>query len=95
MSASTGRAGSAVLSVFWWEDAILLFLKCRGFFFESRLVLLVLLMLMNQVACGDNFEASKENHGDEFVELRVVFGTQMRDLIGMGECTCTSVDEVV
>jgi hypothetical protein len=28
-------------------------------------------------------------------QLRVVFGTEMRDLIGMGECTCTSVDEVV
>jgi hypothetical protein len=64
MSASTGRAGPTMLSVFWWEDAILFLLKCGGFFFESRLVLLVLLMLMNQVACGHDFEASKENHVD-------------------------------
>jgi uncharacterized protein YcsI (UPF0317 family) len=64
MSASTGRAVSTVFSVIavWWEDAILFFLKCSSFFFESHLVLLVLLMLMNQVACRHNFEASKENH---------------------------------
>jgi hypothetical protein len=28
-------------------------------------------------------------------QLRVVVDTEMRDLIGMGECTCMSVDEVV
>jgi hypothetical protein len=58
-----------MFSIFWREDAILLFLKCSGFFFESRLVLLVLLMLMNQVACRHDFEASKENHVDEFVAV--------------------------
>jgi hypothetical protein len=81
MSSSTGRAGSAMFSVFavWWENAILFFLKCSGFILKSRLGLLVLLMLMNQIACCHDFEASKENHVDGFLtEFRAVGDSERR-----------------
>lgn len=49
------------------EDAILGFFEGGGFFFEALLVFLVLLVFVDEVACGYNFEASQENHVDDDV----------------------------
>lgn len=52
------------------ENTVLGLFKGGGFFFEALLVLFVLLMFMDQVACCYDLEASKENHVDD--EMREV-----------------------
>jgi hypothetical protein len=57
----------------------LLGLDGGGFFFQALLLLLVFGVFVNDVACCDELEAAKDDHGEDEIDLRGRRGCCMKE----------------